>query len=1704
MAVPVPYSANSAANTAVNQIERRRYTEALRNAHNAGDTQAAQRLAKAIRRLENEASPPIEMSPVATSQETEAGVRSTFKPAPSAREKRQLSAIGAVTPGTGIDSETLEPTSYRNPVDQDARTTVATSPLRVARGLGKGFEASGNLGRELVAQGTGFDPRLFVSDEEGFHLYKNVGKDGPRPFSFAEMIPKGADSVGGELTEGVSQFIGPRVAFGKAAPGGGFFSQIGKDALAVGAGYEGDQGRVADMIAQASDEGKLSNGLSWLDNPYTRFLSTQEGDNDLVGRAKNTVEDLTISGPLGAPILAYRAAQAARRAGQSAPSPSSGGGANTTPAPTLQASPAPASVPANAQQLARSDAKIIARLLRAGGVPRNDVMPILRGMFDAYQGVNDPRMRLAGFAEEYLPQHLPKQVASDVVQQLRGFGYERLSSGGPGDASRAVMLDAQGTLKGSQKAYLTGEIEGALGKTDLFTTKGKIARDKSNTAEAVYRRALTEQDQAFAAGKATPEQEAARDALLTRMGEDQFFKLIPDEIKLKAQNEGLGLWERAHQRPIETAHWLQSELGRLSAKGNDPRAGEYHQMRMMLLRPLEDAVTGYRGARKQYGDLFRQEAAVSFADDMQRVARSSLGVREKAAEFKRFSKPQQAVALRAIKEKILDTFRQARAATTEIIDPATNLPIPAENVAITQLQKEGFLDALNTILPPAKAKRITDAIQKVMKENDRLASYGSDTHMNFARARDAGDAVKSPVNRAIGDVTNKRSLMYTVPMDAMLASQGLPPVLTAAKVGGDIVSRFGNPSPKKLASATETLFGTPPPAARQNGLNPQTARTSVPRTPPKGKALPATPENLADLRRQLDAIDSSGKARTAADNAKARGLIQRINNMQKKLDEQGAGVPATRNSMLGNGLNIGAPIVAGGLGWANPQDWNEDGEITPDERLKTSIFSSMGTGALMQAGKPLLNGLRAQTGGDMLGPIRRMVSPTERAIHDMRPPSQRSFKDLPPKLQTELMMGEEVARARAQGIPDEQIARALGLPDARIGEFRNASEELDRFEELLGAYDWGNPAIREGFYGPNDLTQAQRASLRQQQAQRRGTTVEDKRADYSQRQDPEAPRPPSGDVVPFNRPPDANGLWDSGGSKPPSRPLQGGAQSFERQATHTVPTKTGDVEVRSDIFSDTNGHLVFSPDWPSNVGADAASALRNRADEFRPRLVDDRFGQNKPTQSASWASENPDGASALVEQVADEFVKLVRGTPQQKTHMLALSDEFDNRALLRRVQEQLPRTKALHVGRDGGEIAVVDSQFNQEFLRQFDQRTPRRPKKWESAGYGRATDSSTPAQNGMGGKGGKLPNGLSPVATTLGQGIAGGLLGAAVGGVVDPAEAQTAVDPAEIRAVGERISALESEMIPQLESDRRMLDEGSPEEVQAILDRRGFDLGPHGRDGKIGPDTKLAIADNKAQIDQELKTYRAELEIARKRREDLEQQAAYAATAPGPIHQAVRQYAPAAGFLAGALGGKGLRSLAVRNAAKKAAVLADEANALLTPGKVTDSARGDKGLNVRAGKINDFWRMGGAGDNVPFIEKATGAGEWKRRPKPAEPSSLFPPGPSRWRSGDTAVTGLGLGEGAAAHFVGLPIAEAELEEAQIAVDNDPSEANLARLQSAKDKVAFINWMSLLGPGVAAGRVGGAFMSPYKHIPPKIGAAETERALLNQAIKTQKK
>ena len=377
-----------------------------------------------------------------------------------------------------------------------------------------------------------------------------------------------------------------------------------------------------------------------------------------------------------------------------------------------------------------------------------------------------------------------------------------------------------------------------------------------------------------------------------------------------------------------------------------------------------------------------------------------------------------------------------------------------------------------------------------------------------------------------------------------------------------------------------------------------------------------------------------------------------------------------------------------------------------------------------------------------------------------------------------------------------------------------------------------------------------------------------------------------------------------------------------------------------------------------------------------------------------------------------------------------------------------------------------------------------------------------------------------PVRNGVTNMVAGGVTGSAIGtfgaGEADAQTTETAQKIADNKAQLEDMLG----QIAGFENDLKIFSTGTNKEIQAQLDREGFDLGPTGIDGDIGTNTTAAIRGRKTEINQNLTAARNRLKELEAQAQELKEQAAFEKTRPTDDQQAFRDYAPLLGGVVGALAGKGARlggSAYSKVSAKKTIKELDKLlnNAPILPPKTPAQRAAVKAeIDRRASSLNEFWRKGGSDKprgvkqrlgmeptkGVPFESK--GGGEWKPRAprRVMSPSDLFP---DRFIGRNVGPTDVLLG-GAGATEAYLADQNAQrvkvkLDEAYKVAKDDPTEKNLARVQELEDQYAQSKAWAMLGTGLAVGTGIGVFTSKYASKRGNVQMAEEELAILRRAI-----
>lgn len=296
-------------------------------------------------------------------------------------------------------------------------------------------------------------------------------------------------------------------------------------------------------------------------------------------------------------------------------------------------------------------------------------------------------------------------------------------------------------------------------------------------------------------------------------------------------------------------------------------------------------------------------------------------------------------------------------------------------------------------------------------------------------------------------------------------------------------------------------------------------------------------------------------------------------------------------------------------------------------------------------------------------------------------------------------------------------------------------------------------------------------------------------------------------------------------------------------------------------------------------------------------------------------------------------------------------------------------------------------------------------------------------------------------------------------------------------------------------------------QLQATLQQQGHYNGAI--DGRMGPETKRALeaaqaaearrvqqeqaAAQTASAGAQQATAQAQLaeterrriaeETAAQQREQGNQRMREVETNISPTSRAIRDYAGPIGYGIGAIAAPVMRAgvAGLSNAwSRKVATGAED---------LFETAI--KGTSGRVARANEFARRGGAGDAVPFLQTPNTAPGFAANPGAATMATLFQPNKWGQRGTDAGLTAAFGGEAALGEFKLKPDAEAELHAATQAAAADPSEINIDRLQTAKNKVAVMEGIANVGRSGMIGYPAAALKFKRNPTMPDMSSAEKE-------------
>jgi hypothetical protein len=398
----------------------------------------------------------------------------------------------------------------------------------------------------------------------------------------------------------------------------------------------------------------------------------------------------------------------------------------------------------------------------------------------------------------------------------------------------------------------------------------------------------------------------------------------------------------------------------------------------------------------------------------------------------------------------------------------------------------------------------------------------------------------------------------------------------------------------------------------------------------------------------------------------------------------------------------------------------------------------------------------------------------------------------------------------------------------------------------------------------------------------------------------------------------------------------------------------------------------------------------------------------------------------------------------------------------------------------------------------------------------------TPAANALAQKPGKLGTRTADAAAIATLGLQGGTAEADTGGAsaeLKTANEQAATATKRVADVDAKITRLQDEL-DLLERAYAQDPTVDAKRVQLILEARDFDLGPKGADGRIGPDTRIAIKGNIAKIEGDIAKQQTErskaeqaeataLQTVKQAERQAKLNAMQAKNEPNMVLDVASKVAMLAGLAGGVYLAKRGRGGAVAKSAPAAKAAAARANALLNSKPLTTAKSGPNSLNQRAANINEFWKQGGAGRKVPFQVDASG--KWTDKPGAMEPAQLFnPKWYQQYRNDDvlymvTAAVDVG-GSRAGINYLNDEIKKVETEYKTYEAEDDY--ASMERKLDEKTRLEGLRTMlqitEKVGGGYLLGRAVGSPLMPYAKVNASVKAAEAQRASLLQKMNPPQK
>lgn len=318
---------------------------------------------------------------------------------------------------------------------------------------------------------------------------------------------------------------------------------------------------------------------------------------------------------------------------------------------------------------------------------------------------------------------------------------------------------------------------------------------------------------------------------------------------------------------------------------------------------------------------------------------------------------------------------------------------------------------------------------------------------------------------------------------------------------------------------------------------------------------------------------------------------------------------------------------------------------------------------------------------------------------------------------------------------------------------------------------------------------------------------------------------------------------------------------------------------------------------------------------------------------------------------------------------------------------------------------------------------------------------------------------------------------------------------AQLKAAGYPIEKIDGVINPGGPTERAFRQFQQDQATRRAEDLKREELRIQG--GKTEADTKTAEATTRTA---EAKLKETELEEKRLERKRLADERIRELDKELPLSSKImRDYSGPAGMVLGGVAGSLGRVLTQVPANRAIRETAKAGNKIMAE-DVTAGKKGAEAALARATRANEFWRAGGAKE-VPFLLESGKPGGFAINPKTTPINSTYSP-QIHPAVEAAAAAPAALEFGWSNHYKGEW--EQELKDAQKALSEDASEANIQRVNKAKDNVGLFTGLERLGQtalGVqAVGAIGNRFLPKGPAMRPNMQPAEQEQGSLQEVIR----